>query len=157
MSETEPTSYTDFIGEVQHRIEAGTQAEAVRTTRAVLETIGERVDEGGATDIASPLPTEIDRYLLQVDHSDNFDFDEFVERVMARMNYEDLDLETDYGRPSGVDEPDAVFRIKAVVALLSETVPGGVIANVEQQFPEEFDEMFELVDAEGQPWEQQEP
>lgn len=150
------TNYTDFIGEVQHRIEAGTQAEAVRTTRAVLETIGERVDEGGATDIASPLPMEIDRFLLHVDHGQQYDFDEFVERVVDRMNYDDLELETAYGKPSGIDEPEAVYRIKAVTALLSETVPGGEIANVEAQFPEEFEEMFELVDAETTPWEHQE-
>ncbi|WP_049926322.1 DUF2267 domain-containing protein [Halopiger goleimassiliensis] len=149
------TNYTDFIGEVQHRIEAGRQAEAVRTTRAVLETIGERVDEGGATDIASPLPMEVDRYLLEADHGQQFDFDEFVGRVHDRLNYEDLDLETGYGKPSGVDEADTVFRIKAVTALLSETVPGGQMANVEEQLPEEFGEMFELVDAETKPWEQQ--
>ena len=150
----EKTTYTDFIGEVQHRIEAGRQAEAVRTTRAVLETIGERVDEGGATDIASPLPMEIDRYLLQVDHGQQYDFDEFVGRVHERLNYDDLDLDTGYGKPSGVDESETVFRIKAVTALLSETVPGGQMANVEEQFPEEFDEMFELVDAETTPWEE---
>ena len=150
------TTYTDFIGEVQHRIEAGRQAEAVRTTRAVLETIGERVDEGGATDIASPLPMEIDRYLLAVDHGQQFDFDEFVQRVHDRLHYDDLDLETGYGKPSAPEEPETVFRIKAVTALLSETVPGGEIANVEQQLPEEFEELFELVDAETKPWEQQE-
>lgn len=150
------TSYTDFIGEVQHRIEAGRQAEAVRTTRAVLETIGERVDEGGATDIAGPLPMEIDRYLLHVDHGQQYDFDEFVQRVTERMTYEDLELETGYGKPSEIDESEAVYRIKAVTALLSETVPGGQMANVEDQFPEVFDELFELVDAETQPWEQPE-
>lgn len=153
MSE-EKTNFTDFVGEVQHRIEAGRQAEAVRTTRAVLETIGERVDEGGATDIASPLPMEIDRYLLQVDHGQQYDFDEFVTRVHERLNYDDLDLETGYGKPSSVDEADTVYRIKAVTALLSETVPGGEIANVEEQFPADFDEMFELVDAETTPWEE---
>ena len=150
----EKTNYTDFIGEVQHRIEAGRQAEAVRTARAVLETIGERVDEGGATDIASPLPMEIDRYLLQVDHGQQYDFDEFVQRVHDRMTYDDLDLDASYGKPSGVDEAETVFRIKAVTALLSETVPGGQMANVEEQFPEDFDEMFELVDAESTPWEE---
>ncbi len=153
MSEAK-TNYTDFVGEVQHRIEAGTQAEAVRTIRAVLETIGERVDEGGATDIASPLPMEIDRYLLQVDHGQGYDFDEFVDRVRERLNYADLDLETGYGKPSSVDEAEAVYRIKAVTALLAETVPGGEIANVEAQFPDDFDELFELVDAESTPWEE---
>ncbi|ELY58963.1 DUF2267 domain-containing protein [Natronolimnohabitans innermongolicus] len=150
----EKTNYVDFIGEVQHRIEAGRQAEAVRATRAVLNTIGERVDEGGATDIASPLPMEIDRYLLEVDHGHQYDFDEFVQRVHERMNYEDLDLDTSYGQPSGVDESDTVFRIKAITALLSETVPGGQIANVEEQFPEDYEEMFELVGVETTPWEQ---
>lgn len=150
------TDYADFIGEVQHRIEAGTRAEAVRTTRAVLETLGERVDEGGATDVASPLPLEVDRYLLQVDHGQAYDFDEFVDRVHDRLNYEDLDLETEYPRPASVDRADAVFQTKAVVALLSETVPGGELANVEQQLPDEFEELFELVDAETQPWDARE-
>ncbi|AEH36489.1 DUF2267 domain-containing protein [Halopiger xanaduensis] len=151
---TSETSYTDFVGEVQHRIEAGRQAEAVRTTRAVLETLGERVEEGAATDVASPLPMEIDRYLLAADHGQQFDFDEFVTRVRERLNYEDLDLETGYGRPSGIDESDAVFRAKAVVALLAERVPGGEIGNIEAQLPDEYGELFELVDAETTPWEQ---
>lgn len=99
---------------------------------------------------------EIDRYLLQVDHGHDYDFDEFVQQVVDRMNYDDLALETSYGQPSGIDETEAVFRIKAVVALLSETVPGGQIANVEEQFPEDYREMFELVEADTQPWEQQE-
>ncbi|AGB36232.1 DUF2267 domain-containing protein [Natronococcus occultus] len=149
------TEYAEFIGEVQHRIDAGTRAEAVRTTRAVLETLGERVGEGGATDIASPLPLEIDRYLLQVEHGQRHDLDAFVDRAHERLNYEDLELETDYSRPSGVDRADATSRTKAVLALLSEVVPGGEIANVESQLPEEFEELFELVDAETQPWEAQ--
>lgn len=148
------TSYTDFIGEVQHRIEAGTQAEAVRTTRAVLETLGERVGEGGATDIASPLPMEIDRYLLAADHGQTYDYDEFVDRVLDRLNYDDLDLDASYGRPSTVDEAEAVYRIKAVVELVSERVPGGELAHAEAQLPEEFDDIFEFVGLETAPWDE---
>ncbi len=148
------TSYSDFVGEVQHRIEAGTQAEAVRTTRAVLTTLGERVDEGGATDIAGALPMEVDRYLLEADHGQRFGFDEFVDRVAARLTYEDLDLDADYGRPSTVDRSEVVYRIQAVVALLAEIVPGGTLANVEEQFPGEFDDLFAFVDVETAPWEQ---
>lgn len=147
------TSYTDFMGEVQHRIAAGRQAEAVRTTRAVLETLGERVDEGGATDIASPLPMEVDRYLLCVDHGQRFGYDEFVDRVQERLASEDLDLAASYGTPGAIDESETVFRIKAVVALLSELVPGGEIANVEHQLPPEFSDLFEFADAETKPWE----
>ena len=77
------TKFNDFIGQIQHRIEAGGQGDAVRTTRAVLTTLGERVNEGGATDIASPLPMEIDRYLLAADHGQTFDYDTFIQRVTA--------------------------------------------------------------------------
>ncbi|MGQ3411669.1 DUF2267 domain-containing protein [Natrinema sp. LN54] len=148
------TSYTDFIGEVQHRIEAGTQAEAVRTTRAVLETLGERVGDGGATDIASPLPMEVDRYLLAADHGQTYDYDAFVDRVLERLNYDDLDLDASYGRPSNIDRSEAVYRIKAVVELVSERVPGGELAHAEEQLPGEYGDMFEFVDAETKPWEE---
>ncbi|RBI59696.1 DUF2267 domain-containing protein [halophilic archaeon] len=148
-------NYKDFTGQVQHRIKADTQAEAVRTIRSVLETLGERVEEGGATDIASPLPMEIDRYLLQVAHGQTYNYDEFVDSVVARLNYDDLDLKASYGRPSNVDRAEAVYRTKAVVALLSETVPGGEIAHVEEQLPVEFDNLFEFVDLETPPWEQE--
>ncbi|AFZ72330.1 DUF2267 domain-containing protein [Natronobacterium gregoryi] len=149
------TSYSDFVGEVQHRIKADTQAEAVRTTRAVLETLGERVDEGGATDVASPLPMEIDRYLLAVEHGHTYDFDEFVDRVETKLNDDDLDFEASYGTPADVEPADAVYRAKAVVALTSELVPGGELAHVERQLPDEFEELFEFVDAETKPWEQE--
>lgn len=146
------TSYEEFCGQIQHRIQADTQAEAVRTIRSVLETLGERVDDGGATDIASPLPMEIDRYLLQVEHGHTYDYDEFVDRVVDRLNYDDIDLEASYGKPGEIDRAEAVFRIQAVVALLSDLVPGGKIANVEHQFPDEFEDMFAFVDADSPPW-----
>ncbi|MFC6719322.1 DUF2267 domain-containing protein [Natrialbaceae archaeon GCM10025810] len=156
MAETDTTSYNDFVGEVQHRIEAGTQAEAIPTTRSVLQTLGERIQEGSATDIAGPLPMEVDRYLLEVEHGQQFDFDEFVDRVVERMTSEGLDLETPYGQPSAVDESEAVYRSEAVVALLGEVVPGGEVANVEEQLPDDFDDLFEFVDAETKPWEERE-
>lgn len=149
------TSYNAFVGEVQHRIDAGEQSEAVRTTRAVLSTLGERLEEGEATDLAGPLPTEIDRYLLQADHGQAFDFDEFVDRVNARLDYGDLDLEADYGTPSSVEESEAVFRAQAVVALLGELVPAGEFDDLEAQLPGEYGDLFEFVDVETEPWAEQ--
>lgn len=102
--------FSDFTGEVQHRLELGTQGEAVRATRAVLSTLGERIQEGEATDLASPLPQEIDYYVVSVDHGQRFDHDEFVSRVAERAE---------------VDEADAAFYGQALVALLAECVPGG--------------------------------
>lgn len=151
-----PTTYSEFLGQVQHRIQADTQAEAVRTTRAVLTTLGERLTEGGATDVASPLPMEIDRYLLEVEHGGTFGYDEFIDRVAARMSYDDLALADSYGAPAPVDRSEVVFRTQAVVALVSDLVPGGHLAHTEQQLPDEFDDLFEFVDIETPPWESEE-
>ncbi len=76
--------YSDFIGQVQHRLQLGKQGQAVRAIRATLTTLGERLQEGEAKDLAGPLPMEIDWYLLQADSGQRFHFDEFVSRVAER-------------------------------------------------------------------------
>ena len=129
--------FSDFTGEIQHRLELGTQGEAVRATRAVLTTIGERIQEGEATDLAAPLPMEIDYYLESVDHGERFEWDEFVSRVADRAD---------------VEESDATFYAQTVVALLAEVVPGGEIDDLQAALPDDYGALFELVDAEGSPW-----
>jgi uncharacterized protein (DUF2267 family) len=59
----------------------GTQGEAVRATRVTLQTLGERLQAGEATDLAGPLPIEIDYYLATADHGQRFDDDEFLALV----------------------------------------------------------------------------
>ena len=132
-------NYDDFIGEVQHRIDAGTQGEAVRTTRATLTTLGERLGEGEASDFAAPLPMEIDRYLLEAEHGQQFSYDEFVDRVAERAK---------------MDEADAAFAAKAVLALAAEGAPPGEHEDVRSTLPAEFDDLFEFVDTEqaATPW-----
>jgi len=133
-------NYSDFIGEVQHRLEMGTQGEAVRATRAVLTTLGERLQEGEASDLAGPLPMEIDYYLESADHGQRFDYDEFISRVAER---EGMDPESDD------DLPDANFHAQAVVSLLAEVVPESELQQVRQQLPqdEDWENLFELVGA----------
>ena len=65
--------FTEFVGQVQHRLELPGEGEAVRATRAVLQTLGERLQAGQATDLAGPLPMEIDYYLESADHGQRFD------------------------------------------------------------------------------------
>ena len=123
--------FSDFTGEVQHRLELGTQGEAVRASRAVLQTLAERLHEGEATDLAGPLPMEIDWYLKSADHGQRFGWDEFVDRV---------------GERAGVEESDAVFYAQAVVALVGDLAPGSELDDVRNGLPdEEFDALFELV------------
>ncbi|NEU56830.1 DUF2267 domain-containing protein [Halorussus sp. MSC15.2] len=133
-------NYDDFTGEVQHRIDTGTKGETVRATRAVLTTLGERLQEGEATDLAGPLPMEIDYYLESADHGQRFDFDEFVSRVAER---ERMDPDSDD------DRPDAAFHAKAVTSLVADVVPESELEQVRDQLPddEDWDELFELVGA----------
>lgn len=123
--------FDEFTGQVQHRLELASRGEAVRATRAVLTTLGERLQHGEATDLASPLPMEIDRFLLAADSGQRFDYDEFVDRVAER---------------GAVDRPDAVYQAKLIVALLAETVPGSELRQVRDQLPPAFDDLFELAE-----------
>lgn len=124
-------NYQEFIGQVQHRLELDEMGAAVRATRATLTTLGERLQEGEATDIASPLPREIDRYLTEADSGQRFDYDEFLGRVAER---------------GGVDKPDANYRSQQIVALVNEVVPPGNIRKVRDQLPDEYENLFEFVE-----------
>ncbi|MFC4552244.1 MULTISPECIES: DUF2267 domain-containing protein [Halorussus] len=135
-------NYDDFTGEIQHRLELGTRGTAVRAARAVLSTLGERLQEGEATDLAGSLPMEIDYYLESAESGQRFDYDEFVTRVAERanMNPEDRD-----------DRSDASYYGQAVVALVADVVPESELRQVRDQLPndENWDELFELVGVEG--------
>lgn len=130
-------NFDEFTGEVQHRADEGTRGEAVRTTRAVLTTLGERLQSEEADDLAGPLPMEVDRYLEAAEGGQRFGYDEFVSRVAERAE---------------VDEPDAAYRAKAVVALVADAVPPGELDDVRVELPEEYDDLFAFVDADETPW-----
>ncbi|WP_049890323.1 DUF2267 domain-containing protein [Natronorubrum sulfidifaciens] len=128
-------NYKEFIGQVQHRLEYAQFGQAVRATRAVLTTLGERLQEGEATDLASPLPMEIDRYLTHAEHGQRFDYQEFLDRVADR---------------EGVDRADANYHAQQLLAVVAEVVPAGNLEKIDGQLPEEFDPLFELIEtAEG--------
>lgn len=125
-------NYKEFIGQVQHRLEYAQFGQAVRATRAVLTTLGERLQEGEATDLASPLPMEIDRYLIEAEHGQRFDYQAFLDRVAER---------------EGVDRPDANYHAQQLLAVVGEIVPAGNLEKVNNQLPEDFDPLFELIEA----------
>ncbi|MCU4750684.1 DUF2267 domain-containing protein [Halobacteria archaeon AArc-curdl1] len=125
-------NYKAFIGQVQHRLEYAQFGQGVRATRAVLRTLGERLHEGEATDLASPLPMEIDRYLSEAEHGQRFDYGEFLDRVSER---------------EGVDRADANYHAQQVLAIVAEVVPPGNIEKIKNQLPEEYDRLFELIES----------
>ncbi|MFC4451541.1 DUF2267 domain-containing protein [Halorussus aquaticus] len=125
--------YDDFMGQVQNRLELPDTGRAVRATRAVLQTLGERLQGGEATDLAGPLPMEVDYHLESAESGQRFDYDEFVGRVADRAE---------------VERSDAVYYGKVVVGLVSELVPASEIEQVRAQLPADYDDLFALVDAE---------
>ncbi|MFB6196179.1 MAG: DUF2267 domain-containing protein [Haloplanus sp.] len=129
--------YDAFLGEVQHRLELATEGEAAKATRVVLTTLGERLGEGEASDIASQLPMEIDRYLTEPDGGQQFSYQEFIGRVADRAD---------------IEEADANYYAQALVALLDDCVQEGELQQARAQLPDDYDSLFELVEAEATPW-----
>ena len=52
-------NFDEFTGTVQHRLELPDTGRTVRTIRATLTTLGQRIPEGAAEDLAASLPMEI--------------------------------------------------------------------------------------------------
>ena len=126
-------NYREFVGQAQHRLELDEMGPTVRVIRAVLTTLGERVDPGEATDLASPLPMEVDRYLIEAAEQggEKFSFNEFLSRVSERA---DLSRST------------ANYYSQTVLGLVADVVPPGNIKKIRNQLPEEFEPIFVFVD-----------
>lgn len=134
-------NYDEFTGQIQHRLELPGTGEAVRATRATLSTLGQRLQEGEASDLAASLPMEIGWYLTGpvAEHGERFDWREFVSRV---------------SEIEGVDPPKAAYHAKVVMDLVSSATPENEIKQIRGQLPESEDdedwgELFEVIDAGG--------
>lgn len=127
--------YSEFLGQVQNRLELDSQQEAVKVTRIVLETLGARLGPGEAQDLSAQLPEEIGRYLEVSGEPASFGWQEFVERVAAA---EDLTAD---------ELADAAYHAQVVVSVVAEAATPGELGDVVAQLPDdEFEELFELVD-----------
>ncbi|CQH57678.1 DUF2267 family protein [Halobacterium hubeiense] len=122
--------HDEFVGAVQHRAELASRGEAIRATRAVLTTLGERLQPGEASDLAGPLPMEIDVFLHQADSGQLFDYDDFVQRVSERAS---------------ADYADAAYYAQVVLDVVDESVPESELQDVTAQLPGDYDDLFELV------------
>ena len=120
--------FEDFITRVQEQTRLNSGEEAIRITRAVLETLGERLNRKVRNGLEAQLPKELEEFLLaRAEHSDQYDLSEFYKRVGARA---DLTYE------------DAKQRTGQVLAVLREAVPGGEIEDVLEDLPPEYEKLF---------------
>jgi uncharacterized protein (DUF2267 family) len=139
-------NFDEFTGEVQHRLELPGTGEAVRAIRATLTTLGQRIPEGNAEDLAASLPMEIKWYLTGAvhEHGQRFDWTEFVGRV---------------SEIEGIDRSDAAYHAQVIVDLVSTLVPDSDVQQLRNQLPEAEDDenwrkLFGVLDAGG--WQEQE-
>ncbi|MCU4744575.1 DUF2267 domain-containing protein [Natronoglomus mannanivorans] len=134
-------NFDEFTGQVQHRLELPGTGETVRAIRATLMTLGQRIPEGAAEDLAASLPMEIRWYLTGAvhDHGQRFDWTEFVSRV---SEIEQTDPST------------AAYHARVVIDLVRTQVPLSDFQQLRDQLPESRDDenwrkLFEVVDAGG--------
>lgn len=131
--------YDTFMGEVQNRAQLSSREEALRVTRITLETLSERIDPGGAGNLAAQLPDEIGRHLEKVDTADSFTWDEFVDRIVERGGYDPDD-----------EAADAVHHARVVIDVVGDAVDAGSLDDLRTEIPEDddWDELFVLADQE---------
>ena len=133
--------FDEFTGQVQYRLGLPDTGRTVRTIRATLMTLGQRIPEGNAEDFAASLPMEIQWYMTGAvhEHGQRFDWSEFVRRV------------SDITR---ADPADAAYQARVVVDLMETVVPESDFRQLRDQLPESEDDenwrkLFEIVDAGG--------
>jgi uncharacterized protein (DUF2267 family) len=121
--------HEEFIGQVQNRARLSGHGEAERATRAVLETLGERIPEGLADNLAAQLPHEIGEHLRRTEvyggagTGERFDRHDFIERIAVR---------------SGTDEPRSAYLARVVLEVADEATQGGVAQKVRDSLPSDL-------------------
>ena len=134
-------NFDEFTGTVQHRLELPGTGETVRTIRATVMTLGQRLPEGNAEDLAASLPMEIKWYMTGAvdDHGQRFDWSEFVDRVSEIERSEPV---------------DAAYHARVVIDLVHTLVPESDFRQLRESLPESEDDenwrkLFEVVDQGG--------
>jgi uncharacterized protein (DUF2267 family) len=103
---------------------AGTdRSGAELVAHAVLTTLGERIAEGEAQDLAAQLPPELAPWVATKGGAEGFDVDEFLRRVAERTR---------------ADLPGAERYARAVFLALAHTVSPDELADVEAELSKDY-------------------
>jgi uncharacterized protein (DUF2267 family) len=104
-------------------------------------TLGQRLPEGNAEDLAASLPMEIKWYLTGGvhEHGQRFDWQEFLDRVSAI---------------EATDPADAAYHARVIIDFIETQVPDSDFQELRNSLPEseteeDWRQLFELVDAGG--------
>ena len=119
----------EFLGQVQNKAHLATLGEAMRATRATLETLAERLGPDETRHLAAQLPHEIQLFLSDagLPIPERFSSDEFLLRVCAR---------------EGIDLPLSTHHARAVIEVLTQAVSPGEIVDVLDRLPDDYRRLF---------------
>jgi uncharacterized protein (DUF2267 family) len=119
----------EFLGQVQNKARLATLGEAMRATRATLETLAERLGPDEARHLAAQLPHEIQLFLndASMPMPERFSSDEFLLRVCAR---------------EGIDLSDSTHHARAVIDVLTEAVSPDESIDVLARLPDDYRRLF---------------
>ena len=119
----------EFLGQVQNRAHLATLGEAMRATRATLETLAERLGPDETRHLAAHLPREIQIFLSDtgLPIPERFSSDEFLLRVCAR---------------EGIDLPLSTNHARAVIEVLTQAVSPGETIDALERLPDDYRRLF---------------
>ena len=120
--------FDDFIQKVQEQTRLATREESIVITRAVLETLGERLDRKVRNGVEAQLPKELKDFLLaRVESTDQYELAEFYNRVAARA---------DLKHQNGIE------HTRQVLSVLRQAIARGEIRDILESLPGEYEELF---------------
>ena len=119
----------EFLGQVQDKAGLATLGEAMRATRATLETLAERLGPDETRHLAAQLPHEIQLFLADAGMAmpERFSSSEFLLRVCAR---------------EGIDLSESTHHARAVIDVLTEAVSPDDIDDVLDRLPDDYRPLF---------------
>lgn len=121
-----------FLTEIQDRAEFDDEQRAEEATDAVLRTLGERILGGEADDLAAQLPKGVADPLAAADTDEQFDLDEFTDRVDSRLDFDASPKHTS----------------QAVMSVVVDATSKGELQDVISEFPKDegYGELLTLAD-----------
>lgn len=127
-------NYEAFIQKVESRSDLDSRKEAVTAADATLQTLGQRISRGEATNLAKRLPDELADSVTTNDaeSAEEFSADVFVERVQT---YEQ--------EHTTLDAAHAEQHVQAVLESLSEEINRNEWHNVQSQLPSDYGSLCE--------------
>ena len=120
--------FNEFIDQVRERTRLDTPEDAERVARAVLETLGERLDRKVRNGVEAQLPNELKEVLLaRAQTTDQYSLEEFFNRVGARAD---------------LTHQDAAQRTRQVLSVLQDAIAEGEKRQILESLPPEYGPLF---------------